>query len=771
MAAGAPPSQAPALLLSTEPTSPPAPELRHFLDVPTGPNPIVRCLIPSCGWAKVHKARGIRHLQKAHSKANGVAALLKSIGNQQADRAEKKKMQEAELPGHKRARTGPGPMDLLLADAAREQLNRSVARWVLARKEPFSVVEDDATIRMLQEVMDIARSKPGQHLSARDLLRRTAFTERVIGEARIAWESYRAQFVQAFTSFGGTLLLDGRSDANQDPTLFLGLCTSAGFLWCTAVHAGPAKKGQDYLAALLKRASTPSTHSSAVASPAGVAADRDLLHGFAAFTFASIQDNAVACVNAGLEAQADPTVSLVYLNCIVHALSLYPAWLFRSIPVLGLALEQLETLTSFWRKRPRAKAILKPLARAQGSKAVMLLRLVPTRFLLHFMAFSRALRLRLVLIAAIESDAMAQYADDGAENKAAISAARDIIFNVDFWNAARFLVALLTPIYKAVRFFDRSESRSYDVRAVMELIADSLAAAMGADKHMSSSTKMTAMELYQDLWMEYERPGQVASYMLNPQNHEKLTKAAGSVDADISKSFKQDFNCVLAVGEVILRRYSLHQPAAVPDLKKAITLLHTELVMYFYQPASLELNKSLMQSLHPEAFWLSHGVTSLSLVARVAVVFPSGTSDLERSHKINAQIHTDSRASLTELHVQDLTMGNIAISVKRLQPMTVSRQEWFAKFSQLSDAEADAADEYYAMVREVDEMTEQALRSNVGESGGVDARITPSTHGSEYATTVQEAVIAAPVLPSCGSRSKGLTAKFRDALTALREDL
>ena len=74
------------------------------------------------------------------------------------------------------------------------------------------------------------------------------------------------------------------------------------------------------------------------------------------------------------------------------------------------------------------------------------------------------------------------------------------------------------------------------------------------------------------------------------------------------------------------------------------------------------------------------------------------------------------------------------------------------------------------MVREVDAMTERSLVS-VGESSGVDARITPATKGSAATMTVLGAVAAAPVLPSRGTRSKGLTAKFRAALSALQDDV
>jgi hypothetical protein len=689
-----------------------------------GTNPKWRCLSSGCGQTGHGKARAVDHLEKHSRKSDDLVAFLKHEAQASATRKRKRedqaKVTAVQNKEKSKALSGKGPVDLLIHKSAIAELNKLTARYLLATSQSFLSSECENFRDYLDGVIALARSPAGAHLKALDLVKRTAMTRNMKEEAGIVWEKYIATFRRCIESNGGTIVVDGRSSITTDPMLFFGIETVDGFLWMFGENAGVNKKGARYLADCF-------TDCARVRAPDDESPDQ--MCGFGRNMFAVMQDNAASCAAAAKLVEADKDVSLVYLNCMIHALSLLPAWAFRHIGEFSMALTQLEVLISFFRKRSRAKQILRACATTlnQGTtvKACVLLRLIPTRFMIHAMTFKRALKLKSAMLVAANDPQMKQYKLESKCQKE-LEDVEGVLGDKTFWAVARFIAAALEPFVKAETYLDRADSKSSDVRSIFSVLGDSLAAVMGNQEFdmIKVPVKMKLMDLFQSLWSQYETPGHVASWMLHPENQDAVRlMAVTKVSAD-KDAFLIDISATKHVLSVVVRRLSIVNPEAVPDGAKALQECFKDFALYVYKPEDLQLDAD-MASLGAPQYWGAQRISALALAACVIVAFPSGSQSLERSHKINAKIHTSERASLSAESVDLCTKGNIALNAARLlrgRKTNVdrpSRKAWFEDFGKMTDADEEAAERYYDAIRATDKVLAVTLSTTGGAFPGV----------------------------------------------------
>lgn len=739
-------------------------------------NTMCKCLVTGCGYEAFQKSRFVKHL-RTHKDVRAVAAVRAYDEAASAKAAKRAKRDDARVSATRPSGECTDAGAMLKLSMAQKELNRVAVDFVLEAKMPLSITESPAFLALVDGVLKVGRSSP--LVGAAGMFKRTAFSARVKETATTMWRGAMDNVVKAAARGGCVLALDGRSNIAQDPMLFFGVSTSLGYTLLGGVNAGAEKKDATFLARLIK----------------GLAGRGEPEYAELIDTrlqpniYATIQDNAFAPQHAARLVEEDDEVALVALNCALHGVALYPAWLARRIPLVERLLREADHLTSFVRKRPRVKTLIKELAVERNLKATVLLRMVPTRMMLSTMVLGRALAMQHVIREAFSGEAMVTYrAELDTDGKAQLDMARRIINSSRFWSEAQFFVNATTPIYKMLRYLDRDDARSYDVRLLLERGSDSLAAALGNETHDSidAEVKLSFVEVFQELWARIECDGHVASYMMDPENHKRLHALATSKDPDDKADFLRDLGPVCSVGRTIIKRARVVNPGLVEKLEAGKdmceNLFEREIAQYYYSPATTGIQFVLAETLDKVGFWDACPLPVISLVGAVLMSFPASTGPLERSLKINAGIHTSARASLSTSSVDMLTKGFIAHSLVLKPVDEAARKAWFEAFDRLSDADEAAAERYHEQVAALDKTTETSVRQarTVGEEAGAGARVEddesesddeaePLARDEEPEPEAEPEPAGEDEGPRRPERAAKLTKKLREALAVLRK--
>lgn len=735
-------------------------------------NPEYRCLVEGCGRTGHSKARAMDHLRK-HT-ASDIQTLIKQYDDAKTARAASGKATRDKAAAAKQSNTKQG--DMLKLKLAVNKLNEGVATYAIDSMSPFMLVEHPSFLTLIDEVLAVGRSSP--FASAKDILGRTTFAKLTKDVAGKRWDKLLVKLLSV-AELGATISLDGRSNIAQDPMLFFALHTNESSVLLGGFNAGANKKSAEYIANLLR----------VLAGAEVEGFPKELIDPrLSKHVFASIQDNAFAVQAGGLQAEEDDEVSLLRLNCVLHGIALYMPWLARRIDMVQELFERLETLTAFFRKRPRAKGLLKELATTRKVGPVALLRLVPTRMMLHVLSASRAFKMRHILGELMDSTSMSQYkADLDVEGLAAFNRVNAIIGDKDFWGNCAFFVAACSPAYRMLRFMDEDDARAYDVRPILSRGADSLAIVLGRDefKHISAQTKLTFVETWQDLWERIECPGHVAAYMLDPANHATLRAKAISSNADDKTEFLDDLRLTKEVVRIVCVRLRIVSSSFVSSIESSSSprtleqVAEMELSQYYYSPLLTKIDFSLVGVLDKAGFWMAAPLPCLSVVGRILMTLPASTGALERSLKINAGIHVSSRVSLKEASVDILTKGFVAGKVKLKPVDAVRRDTWYEDFDRVTDADEKAAEQYLEDVAGLEDQTVASVnqqRSTVGDGPGGDNSgedVTGSQVDDGQPEQLQlNPVEDPPAVPVTGRtrRDKRLTSKLRAAIAELMAD-
>jgi len=674
-----------------------------------------KCFVKGCGKILTHRKNAVEHAFTHEGMMKGnraFKAFLEAERDRKVVAAGAKLAREATDTDTRRERAtaaaGSAPADIMQHNVATAALNKACAMLVVGKGLPLDFFDGVHVRQFMDEVIRICNTSGGRHLQDGNIAKRTAMTKLAKAVAVDAWKGHLEPFGASALKHGCTVGLDGRSTILQDPYLFYIAFTAIGSVFMGGVNAGANKKGTEYLSNLFKTLTSHVEH-------LNEAKEQLRLKAFAGNIFATIQDNASTCVSAGLALQEDENVALVALFCAAHGWNVYMTWLFRHIEAFQFVQGKADTLVAFFRKRPRAKSILKAECKEPPQTLV---RAVPTRFASYFYVLMRLLQMRPKLLSAITADGMSTYIDevDDDDVRDLYETTRATINDDNFWRSTAFVVDVLRPVLNVLRYFDRSDARALDFRPIAMRMGDTLAITMGNKKHASIpiDAKRRVMELLETFWSTYERDAHVAAYMLDCRNRKTLAEEASAMCPNITAAFVEDLNRTKAVAQIVLRRATIMGKSGIPALGVAVAELDRKLEEYFY--GEDEYGAATWTG-SPEAFWLRGVFDPLKFVGRVVTAFPGSTSDLERCNKINAVIHCSSRASLGESTVEALMRGYVALRTSEPPAQRKSRQEWFEAFDKVSDEDEAASKAYYDAVADADRNIEAAVRADLAGVG------------------------------------------------------
>jgi hypothetical protein len=447
--------------------------------------------------------------------------------------------------------------------------------------------------------------------------------------------------------------------------LFVGFETEAGFLWRMGVNTGDQKKSSEYIAGVLLDISSPT-----LSGP------------FACHLYASIQDNTISVVEGGKQAEEEG--NLVRLNCMLHLTALLATNIFRDCTLFADLLHNVSTLTSFVRGRPRMKTALKKIISVAHPqhKARVLLRVIPIRMLSILANLERIVLLQPHLYdlftttgsspAALRMAEYFQGLDDEAKHE--FTRCRSLTRDDKFFALAEAMVQVLKPLLSLTRFLDRRNAKSRDVYAAMRHISDRVVFAAAQESQKLAASEMSTsfvfgmqqvVEIIEELWSRHQAPGHTASWLLNPRERGLVRDLALSTKPDEKKEFLAARDETLTVAKVMLQRMAMFDDSL--DVESAYLQLTIELVQYVFDPKRAGFLTSTIPALSPEAWWASQ-TGFLARCARIIMVWPAGTGNLERSMKINDHIHSKARNSLLDANADRLTRGYVALAEQRTSP-------------------------------------------------------------------------------------------------------
>jgi hypothetical protein len=606
--------------------------------------------------------------------------------------------------------------------------------------------------------------------------------------ATASYEEYQAPFIESSKRYGATILLDGRANVNGDPMLFVGFETDIGFLWNSGINAGADKKSAIFIESCFREIS------SAENLPIAI---RERL-------FATMQDNTIAVVSGGLLAQDN--LHLVRLNCSLHMVALIATNIFTQVDFCAEQMEKLLELTSYVRSHPRVKAALKSIIEKDlpGQKAISLHRVMPIRMLTSRSCLQRVVLLHdslYKLFSTANGSKLRQYFDEqDIEGKALFKRARDIARDDEFLLASKFLVDILTPVLQMTRFLDRANAKSREVYSLMRYATESLATVLGKLDYdeISKEAKRDILDIVATVWQRHQCPGHTAAWLLNPRERDTVTRLALSLNDDDRVEFLEAREETFQVVKIVLKRLAMFDSSIKEDV--AFSQFELQFVQYVFDPAAggFDASLSMIKSLKPEAWWAMQGNMIPSQIARIIMVWPAGTGNLERSMKINDRIHSKTRNRLTLSNADILTRGFVAKAASKCKSGWTQDDvdKFFVQFSALSDEEEVDLDRYYStsavsrqlqtvaqtveMAEGIDgsainvsdcEAPEQADEScNQDVDPEQDEEISPSFSWRAAATSSLSDVDLDDHGPRRSKRSAGLSAAFRAAVRALQDE-
>ena len=799
--------------------------IAKFGVLPAGHNPRVSCLVLSCKWAGMHKARLVDHWKKAHSNMPELVRLLAELGTKSHNTTGKTKVKTSHAsktsqgstpgvplfsstttttttssPGQelvrssetKRARRG---IDDQLGAGVCEALTRAKARLQIRIGAPFCLHEWPAVDDFVDEVVRIGRQYPQCFVSkssAQYSFKRTKVrsefldllsklfkaTEMTLALAQQLYAEYeKPHLTFECLDFGMTLCIDGRSNINHDPMLFSALETAQGFLWQCGTNSGSEKKSAEYMASVIFHFAN-GTYS-------------DHFARFSPHIFASMQDNTASVVKAGRLVEAEGYV--VWLNCTLHMVALISTNIFKRVPYAATLLSQLETLTSFIRNRPRVSTMLKTIiadtesakSDAQRTKARVLLRIIPTRMLTARACFQRAVLLEEHLSKLFSKTGKLKhyYSELDADGRREFDVAAAIARDNDFFHGAQFMVEVLTPVLQMLRFLDRQSSKSRDVYKLMRFASESVATVLGQAQFESEPSvrdKQIILEVVADMWDRHQCPGHSASWFLNPRERETLVRIALSPDDDDQDEYHRAREDTMHVIETIIRRMGKYE--AKLDVDRSIEQASIQLLQYVMDPQSGGFMISAIEALSPERWWAAQGNRILCRVARITQVWPAGTGNLERSMKINALVHSKTRNSLTLENADILVRGYVAQVAVDLDPIWNDEKiaDFWSRFAHLSEKEEADLGRWQTLLAKHTRTVVTTIMS--GEARLDDQTAMPPTASTDASESDEENPPGELELlgddeeeeeaeeePRRSKRSPGLSEKFRRAVANLKD--
>ncbi|MDA4132379.1 MAG: hypothetical protein OK454_04545, partial [Thaumarchaeota archaeon] len=377
------------------------------------------------------------------------------------------------------------------------------------------------------------------------------------------------------------------------------------------------------------------------------------------------------------------------------------------------------TFANVFRLKSRCRELLR--AAATGT-AKVLLRHIPTRMLTLLPVTLRLVSMRFVLNTVVGSAEFIAWEKDTPKAQLNdVVKVKELLSSISFWLQCDFVIDVVTPLFRALRFFDRRGSRSRDVHRVLGMLVDAVASKLGEERYdeISPESKAKVAKVLAKAIKELQTPGHVAAYVVNPMNYEAVKMLSDSMvmeDTNEWRLMKDDF---LSVGAAICKRDALIIPGLEGDPTTRICSLEEDLERYVTEPSKLGLHLDRRNSpgFTPETWFRAAGKTPFLRVAMILMCQPASTSDIERNHKVEARIHTVDRSRLTKDRTDLLMLGNIALNSTNLSPSwTFAQTEaWIAGFATPvpSSAELQAVQDYYDMADATEKELSASLQAPV----------------------------------------------------------
>ena len=583
----------------------------------------------------------------------------------------------------------------------------------------------------------------------------------------------RSEILNHARSIGATQVSDGRSNINNDALLVFAVCAGPGFLPQGAHNAGTEKKDAQRLAEL---------HVSYLESDMELAAE----------TFAVVTDGAAACISATERvANTEFTSAIV---CQAHRLSLVLKHV--ALGPFKAMTERAVELISIIRSRPRVHSLVKE----KCGRTVI--RVVPTRFATHVIAFNRLLLIRGFLPMLEDSETYIAYKQQlSARDRAPLFDMEATINDQTFWGTLKSFLNVCSPVTMALRLMDQRVTRAKDVKHVWQALGNNLASVLLSETTLDLGARREVFRIFTKYGAEANKPVFDAAWALDPANLTDVRALAGQVRSEEDRAtWLRIKRNTLAVLELAAKRKALMdsrmEARATQESKRVRTDAEesTSRTNVIDMDAVLSMAERHMQNLETEFidYFTRRGEFArrdmssiddwprtdglLGFFALRIVNFACTISNVERLHKAYSLIHTSARNRLDTQRADRLTIARLVHRIESLPNLEASwMPEHFEAFLASRDRLDMEASAWSEQVCIADIQTSQAIQTPSTEDGVVlgQTAIVESNDGpatAPMAADTDQAVEEDSDLEECLlDSSNAITPAADIASTSLRE--
>jgi hypothetical protein len=266
------------------------------------------------------------------------------------------------------------------------------------------------------------------------------------------------------------------------------------------------------------------------------------------------------------------------------------------------------------------------------------------------------------------------------EQRNLLAAVAGYLQDTEFILGMRVLANCFLPLVYLARELDRGECNFPLVKVGWLGLAANIGKALNAEKDLDVATKRVIMELVEKDYTLYEQDIDAATFILHPGFFElwnplresdrslfiALRRSTLSVFWRVLRRFNPDKVDVVARDEVL--SYATPENAAESENADAqaaaehYSLAMQELDLYLTRGGDFTREKSLYQDdVPPAVLWANRSPGDvLPKLAKMILTLQPTTGEVERDHKVGAQIHTAKRNRLSSSRVLGMTRVKIA---------------------------------------------------------------------------------------------------------------
>lgn len=526
------------------------------------------------------------------------------------------------------------------------KLNESITKLIVALKLPFRIVEDDDFLKFIEEISTIGKNYHHSTTDFSSLINsRKNFRNKLIPQyCTNIWNIYSEKAERSMVHHGATLMLDGRKNINKSPLISIGIHSRMSYLHLDSIDTKMHKADKIYYEELAKK----------------------YIMKYAGQIFSFCIDNAAVGISAAYNIQQKYNVQLIKCQC--HSINLLGKHIFNEVKIIKEFTNDLFIVVDFFRSTTKISQLQKHYCNSR-----IIFRHVPTRFGSIFIVINRVLDIFDDLKLCIESKEIEKLTDLELINE------KRQIFNDKFRELLNILNEIGRIILRFLRMFDRMCTDISLVYYSWCTTISSIAAyfdLLTSDNFDIPQLKKEILIIVHRDMEKYYAPAFGASFLINHQlKHEVLYLKLH--DKKLYNRLLKDFRfCVTKI--LRCRNPSLNEL----NLNDSIKKIEIELSDFLCGEVYMD------DAISPLRNWRSKTSGNLPEIASILLSMQVSTSNTERTHKINRDIHSKSRNRLSIEAVDQLVQGNIAYQMLKRQDKLfeddISKQSLFKDINSLS---------------------------------------------------------------------------------------